>query len=138
MITEPLEVRYQDEHYWTGKLQLDLFRLIKQHLEENGLSQNQFAAQIGVSKSYMSQVLNGNFDHKLSKLVGLALAIGKVPCIDYEDVDTLIRQARGEYEPMQATYVSKPQRVTLAKGTSQAKQITTSTVSSQIIFNRVA
>ncbi len=97
MATQTLDTRYRSSDFWTAKLQLDLFRLIKQHLEENNLSQNQFAAQIGVSKSYMSQVLNGNFDHKLSKLVSLALAIGKVPRIEYENVETVIKKARGEY-----------------------------------------
>jgi|GEM_PF-1233745 transcriptional regulator with XRE-family HTH domain len=113
MIFSSLEERYHDVDYWTGKLQLELFRLIKQHLDETGLSQNAFARQIGVSKGYMSQVLNGNFDHKLSKLVSLALAIGKLPSIYYEDVDKVVARARGEYEPLRRSFVSATQQITL-------------------------
>src|SRR5690606_38474604 len=43
-----------------------------------------------VSKSYLSQVLNGNFDHKLSKLIELSLAIDKIPMIKFEDVNTCL------------------------------------------------
>ena len=41
-------------------------------------------------KSYVSQLLNGNFDHKISKLVELSLAIGKVPILDYKDISEYV------------------------------------------------
>lgn len=138
MITQPLEERYKNPGYWTGKLQLELFRLIKQHLTETGLSQNQFAAQIGVSKSYMSQVLNGNFDHKLSKLVGLALAIGKVPRIEYENVDTVIKKAKGQYEPLRPVFVSKPQKINVSLDELSTDNIQPNSGGTSVIFNQVA
>ncbi|MEM9524958.1 MAG: helix-turn-helix transcriptional regulator [Bacteroidota bacterium] len=138
MIFSSLEERYQDADFWTGKLQLELFRLIRQHLEETGMSQNAFAREIGVSKGYLSQVLNGNFDHKLSKLVSLALAVGKLPVINYEDVDKVIKQARGQYEPLYSAFVSPPTEVVF-----DVQQVTTSnlqndTPDSNIIFKDVA
>jgi transcriptional regulator with XRE-family HTH domain len=138
MLTQSLAERYQDADFWTGKLQLELFRLIKQHLEENNLSQNAFAKQIGVSKGYMSQVLNGNFDHKLSKLVSLALAIDKLPLINYEDVDKVIARARGEYEPMRKSYVAEPQQVVVNPTTPTDQGIHSSTPNKMIIFKDVA
>ena len=44
------------------------------------------AEYLGCSKGYVSQLLNGNFDHKLSKLVELSLAIGKAPLLEYKNL----------------------------------------------------
>ena len=37
------------------------------------MTQSEFAERLGVSKGYISQILNGDFDHKLSKLTQLLL-----------------------------------------------------------------
>lgn len=138
MIFSSLEERYQDADFWTGKLQLELFRLIRQHLEETGMSQNAFAREIGVSKGYLSQVLNGNFDHKLSKLVSLALAVGKLPVINYEDVDKVIKKARGQYEPLYSAFVSPPTDVVFDVQQVTNNNLQNDTPDSNIIFKDVA
>lgn len=138
MIFSTLEERYHDVDYWTGKLQLELFRLIKDHLEATGTSQNAFAKELGVSKGYLSQVLNGNFDHKLSKLVGLALAVGKLPMIEYQDVDKLVRQARGEYEDLKTAYVSPTQHVIIGNRSEMPQAPQPMTEPTVLIFKDVA
>ena len=110
MISQPIEERYRSKDYWTGILQLELFKLLNEYKKEKGLSQNGLAAELGFSKSYLSQVMNGNFDHRLSKLVDLALAVGKIPEIRYRDIDTVVREAKGDYEPLRA-YVTEPMKV---------------------------
>ena len=110
MISQPIEERYRSKNYWTGILQLELFKLLNEYKKEKGLSQNGLAAELGFSKSYLSQVMNGNFDHRLSKLVELALAVGKVPEIRYRDIDTVVREAKGDYEPLRA-FVTEPMEV---------------------------
>ncbi|GAB3540704.1 helix-turn-helix domain-containing protein [Spirosoma fluminis] len=72
--------------YWITKIQLDLYNQIEQYMKEQGISRTQLADQLNVTKGYVSQLLNGDFDHKVSKLVDLALAIGKVPQIQYSDL----------------------------------------------------
>ncbi|GAB3491582.1 hypothetical protein GCM10027341_04770 [Spirosoma knui] len=72
--------------YWITKIQLDLYSQIEQYMNEQGISRAQLADQLNVTKGYVSQLLNGDFDHKISKLVDLALAIGKVPQIQYSDL----------------------------------------------------
>jgi Fic family protein/predicted XRE-type DNA-binding protein len=53
---------------------------VEDYLRVNGISRTQFAEKLGVSKSYLSQLLNAKGgDHKLSRLVSIALAIGKHP-----------------------------------------------------------
>ncbi len=52
----------------------------------NGLNRVQFAGKPGVSKGYVSQILNGNADHRLSKIVELALSIGLAPTISFTKI----------------------------------------------------
>ena len=76
----------ESREYWIANIQLHLFEIIKEYLEANQLTQNQFAEKIGFTKGYVSQILNGDFDHKISKLVDLSLAVGKVPKITFQDI----------------------------------------------------
>ncbi|MEO8962488.1 MAG: helix-turn-helix transcriptional regulator [Ginsengibacter sp.] len=82
----------KSEEYWTAQIQIDLFELIENYRKNNNLNKTQLAAQLGVTKSYVTQVLNGNFDHKVSKLVELSLAFGKVPVLQFIDVDKYIEK----------------------------------------------
>jgi transcriptional regulator with XRE-family HTH domain len=95
MILEPFEEMLKRDGYWTTNIQLDLFREIDKYLTENKMSRKDFAKKLGVSKAYVSQVLNGEFDHKLSKLVKLSLAIEKVPRVSFVDLEDEIMMAKG-------------------------------------------
>lgn len=44
-----------------------------------------------VSKGYIPQIFNGDFDHKLSKLIELSLASGKAPILHFVDLDEYIK-----------------------------------------------
>lgn len=133
-----LDEQYNEADFWTGKIQLELFRLIRNHLETTGLSQNKFAEQLGVSKGYMSQVLNGDFDHRLSKLVSLALAVGKVPIIQYEDIEKVIAEARGEYTALSPAYSSTPQKVELNNWNTGQEAVNAESSTTKLIFKDVA
>ncbi len=86
--------------YWTAKIQIDLFQKVKQYLKDNGLTQSDLAKSMGVSKGYISQVLKGDFDHRISKLVELCLAIGYYPEINFVE-----KEKEGEKDqPMDAGY----------------------------------
>lgn len=75
--------KYSSPEYWTQLIQLMLFNNIRYYLEKMGMSKKEFADKLGVSKGYVSQILNGDFDHKLSKLSELALACELVPKIEF-------------------------------------------------------
>ena len=77
----------KSKEYWTTQIQLDLFELIEEYRKNNNLNKTQLAAELGVTKSYVTQILNGDFDHKISKLVELSLAFGKVPVLKFIDVE---------------------------------------------------
>lgn len=65
------------KEYILTTIQDDVFNAVQDYLESHGMTQTEFAAKLGVTKGYVSQILNGDFDHRLSKLVELCLAIGK-------------------------------------------------------------
>jgi len=77
--------------YWIGEIQNDLFRLISEFMEKNNLNRAQLAEKLGVTKGYISQILNGDFDHRISKLVQLSMLIGKVPRIEFVDIEEILR-----------------------------------------------
>lgn len=77
----------KSKEYWITKIQLDLFELINKYMKENNLNKTQLATKLGVSKGYITQILNGNFDHKISKLIELSLAFNRVPVLEYEKIN---------------------------------------------------
>ncbi|WP_321332018.1 helix-turn-helix transcriptional regulator [uncultured Bacteroides sp.] len=80
------------KEYWLAKIQIDLFNEVNHFMEKNGLNRTQLADILGVSKGYVSQIMNGDSDHRLSKLVELSLAIGLVPNISFEELDKVVNK----------------------------------------------
>ena len=76
--------------HWITKIQLDLYSELKTYMDQNDINRTQLAERLGVTKGYISQVLNGDFDHKISKLVDLALLMTKVPEIRYPSLINII------------------------------------------------
>ncbi len=79
---------YKSVDFWVEKLQNQLFREIENYLEVNKMTKQDFAKKLGVSKGYVSQILNGNFSHSIEKLIQLSIAIDKVPFLQYIDEKT--------------------------------------------------
>ncbi|HEY4287569.1 MAG TPA: helix-turn-helix transcriptional regulator [Puia sp.] len=100
--------------YWITEIQLKLFKLIENYKTKHNLTRTQIAEKLGVTKGYVTQVLNGDFDHKISKLVDLSLAFGKVPILHFVDADQYIhddannnlQMYQEEFKPVQYnTYI---------------------------------
>lgn len=84
--------------YWTSSIQLALFAKVEQYLEENQMTKTQLAEKLGVSKGYVSQILNGDFDHRLSKLVEISIAIGYYPGIKFTPIDDKITRQKKNHK----------------------------------------
>lgn len=69
--------------YWTTRIQLDLYSHLQEYMKASGLNRTQLAQKLGVTKGYVTQVLSGDFDHRLSKLVELSLAVGLIPKMEF-------------------------------------------------------
>jgi predicted XRE-type DNA-binding protein len=80
----------RSKEYWTSDIQLKLFAEIERFMEENNMNRTQLADYLGCTKGYVSQLLSGDYDNKLSKFVELSLSIGKLPILEFEDVDSYI------------------------------------------------
>lgn len=100
--------------YWTAGLQMELYRQIVEFMENHHMNKTQLAEYLGCTKGYVTQLLNGDFDHKLSKFVELSLAVGKIPEVTFSDVEQYIisdkkdytLQASNSYEAEALTYIS--------------------------------
>jgi len=78
------------EEFWFETIQNEIYRQIETYLAKNNLTRSQFAVQLGVSKGYVSQILNGNYNASLRKLIELSLAVGKAPVIEFIPLDSLV------------------------------------------------
>ena len=77
-------LRKWPNYHLTGA-QNEIFRQLTAYMESHNLSQKEVAEKLGVSSSYVSQALNGNFNFTLKKLIELALLTGKVPQLEFID-----------------------------------------------------
>lgn len=78
------------KEFWLVKFQNALYEQVEKYLQENEISKTEFSKELGVSKGYVSQILNGDFDHKISKFIELSLAIKMIPLLKFESVDTCL------------------------------------------------
>lgn len=76
--------------YWLETIQNEVFRQVTAYLKDNNMTQNQFAEQLGVSKGYVSQIMKGEFNYTLKKLIELSLAVGKAPVIVFKPLAEII------------------------------------------------
>lgn len=73
----------QSPEYWFEDAQNELYRQVVEYKKRKGINQTQLAKELGVTKGYVSQILKGEFNYTLKKLIDISLAIGLVPKIDY-------------------------------------------------------
>jgi len=90
MITR--EELLQSPEYWFEEAQNELYRQVTEYMSREGLNQSQLAQKLAVSKGYISQILNGNFNYTLKKLIELSLAIGKIPRIRYQTIASVLEK----------------------------------------------
>ena len=72
-------------------IQNEIFRQVETYLKDNQLTQTQFAEQLGVTKGYVSQLMKGEFNYTLKKLIELSLAMGKVPVLEFKPMVEIIQ-----------------------------------------------
>ena len=90
MITR--EELIKSPEYWFEEAQNELFRQVMAYIEKEGITQTELASRLGVSKGYVSQILNGNFNYTLKKLIEVSLAIGIIPKIKYQAIEQEIKE----------------------------------------------
>ena len=71
---------------YTNDIHNQLLEQITDFLKCKKISQAEFARILGCSRAYISQLYNQEWDHKISKLILLSIAIGKLPVITFKDI----------------------------------------------------
>lgn len=89
------------EEFWFETIQNDLYRMVSEYIKKEDINQTQFAEKLGVSKGYVSQILNGNFNATLKKLIELSLAVDKAPVFDFKNLKEFIKEDRQKRVQMQ-------------------------------------
>lgn len=89
--------------YWIARIQMDLFQQVDEYMRQNNLNRTQLAEKLGVTKGYISQILNGEFNHRIATLVDLSLAIGKAPKIEFVDLEQVAQIRKNEKSGLQVT-----------------------------------
>jgi transcriptional regulator with XRE-family HTH domain len=80
----------RSSEYWFEEAQNELYRQVIEYKEQKGINQTQLAKELGVTKGYVSQILKGEFNYTLKKLIEICLAIGQVPRIEYTSISKVI------------------------------------------------
>lgn len=97
----------QTSEYWFENIQNEIFHQVDTYLKENKLTQTQFAEQLGVSKGYVSQVMKGEFNYTLKKLIELSLAVGKLPILEFKPLNKINQPIEKAENPTQETTLNK-------------------------------
>jgi len=90
MITR--EELLKTQEYWFETLQNDIYRIVAEYLENEKINQSQLAEKLGVSRGYISQIMNGNFNYTLKKLIELSLAVNKAPSFEFKNLNDFIKE----------------------------------------------
>ena len=83
--------------YWITKIQVALYNCARNFMKKENKIKVQLAEHLGVTKSYVSQLFNGNYDHRISKFVELSLAFGYIPEIRFKPIEQAIREDKIDY-----------------------------------------
>ena len=78
---------FKHPDYLLSKYKAEVYRQLQQYLDDHGLTQKEIANHLGVSGSYVNQVLKGNFNFTLKKLIELSLMMGKVPTLEFVNIN---------------------------------------------------
>jgi len=120
------------EEYWFETFQNDIFRMVAEYIQKEGINQTRLAEQLGVSKGYISQIMNGNFNYTLKKMIELSLALKKAPALEFKNLEQYIQDDRQkrfemEYKPYFNLAV-KPENVNVSSGETANSENIKSTI----------
>ena len=87
----------QSKEYWVTTIQLKLFAEVEAFMKTHGMNRTQFAEYLGCTKGYVTQLLSGDYDNKISKLVELSLAIGRAPSLEFVDTGAFVARDKAVY-----------------------------------------
>jgi transcriptional regulator with XRE-family HTH domain len=73
----------KSSEFWLENIQDDLYSRVKAYMKKNDINQTELAKELGVSRAYISQIMNGSFNFTLKKLIEISLHIGVFPDLKF-------------------------------------------------------
>ena len=86
MITR--EELLQSAEYWEQQVQLEIYNCASRFMEEHKMNRTMLAKYLGVSKGFVSQLLSGNYNYSLSKLIEISVKLGYRPDFTFKPLCT--------------------------------------------------
>jgi len=81
----------QQPSYWVEEVNNLMYDAMVNYMESHQLNKTEFADHLNITRGRLSQILNsGEINFSLEKLFSIALKIGKIPNIKFEDTATYI------------------------------------------------
>lgn len=87
---KPFAELARSKAYWLSHVQNKLYAAVERFCRARGWQPQQLVEHLGYSKGYVRQVMNGDFDRRLSKLIELSLAVGMVPDLQFRPIDEYV------------------------------------------------
>lgn len=73
--------------YWITQIQMAIYNCAMDFMKESGKNRSQLAEYLGVSKGYVTQLLSGDYNYSLSKLVETSMAFGYIPKVHFTPIE---------------------------------------------------
>ncbi len=83
--------------FWFTKIQIALYNCAENFMNKTKQNRKQLAEYLGVSKGYVSQLLSGDYNYSLEKLVDLSLKLGYIPQIEFRPIEQVIEEDKQVY-----------------------------------------
>lgn len=79
---------YETTEYWVEEWQNEIYRQVEDYMRKNDLNRIQLAEELGVSRGYVTQILKGDCNFSIKKLIELSLKIKRAPVVQYIPVES--------------------------------------------------
>lgn len=115
----------QEPTYWIEEINNLMYDAMITYMENHNMNKTEFATYLGISKGRLSQILNdGEINFSIEKLFSIALKLGKIPQIKFEDKQDYIDTLQNDYTTKKmAFYNQKAESNTIYKTPKETKII---------------
>lgn len=78
--------------YWITQIQIAICRCADTFMREHNMSRTQLAEYLGVSKSYVTQILSGDYNYSIEKLADISIKLGYAPNVEFTPIAETIQE----------------------------------------------
>lgn len=84
-------------YFWFTKIQIALYNCAEKFMTDTNKNRKELAEYLGVSKGYISQLLSGDYNYSLEKLVDLSIKLGYIPQIEFCPIEQVLEEDKQVY-----------------------------------------